>query len=295
MNINILGILSAIPLLIFACNNQVSTPVPTSSPTASASTTTNSSPSSNPDTMDSTKPRVLVDVKNYSGCNGSIILCEDGTPCAVPSCLESSPPIKIDPPTQINESKYDEIKTKFSLFNVSKVRDNLGSLKPALPMAEGLKAQAVENEGLVFNGGKLGSANTLIIQNPDNTYQHINNLELLKKTFAPIESGAEAVSYLTAATSSEAKFTITYDQKLDYYLDSTNNGSSKTTQDSISPTTAILTADTYRVNMFYYQKFGCGPHPTYEVIYDLNKNGDFKEVSRKMIYKNPQQDGLCVD
>lgn len=283
---NKLILLLFLPLAAFACNTQVNGTNPSSSPSVTNSASVSPSPSVNTSSTpvaSSPVPTPLVNVKALRGCNGSIILCQNGGQCAVAPCPTGYTPPKINAPVQIDEAKYDEIKNKFSLFSVSKSRDSLGGLNPPYPMAEGLKAKADENDGLSFNGGRLGSVNTLIIQNQDKSYQNIDNHDLLKKTFAPIESDTEAISYLTAATNTEPVFEIALDDTLRYY------------QPTIYPTTATLNNDKYRVNMFYYQKFGCGPHPTYEVIYDLNKNGDFVEISRKIVFEDPEKDGLCVD
>lgn len=231
----------------------------------------------------SSSPMSYTNVKLLPACNGAIIACPDGATCNSPACTEEIPAIKITEPKVIAESSYEAIKTKFSLFNVNPSTSNLGALTPSYPIAEGLKAQCKEGKGLIFNGGKLASCTSLIVEKSPNNFEQINNLQSLKQTFAPIDSEAEVISYLTAATNTEARFSFDLQDNFRFY------------QLKLTPTTVMNHDGGYMVNMFAYQRFGCGPHPNFEVVYHVTKSGDIEEVSRTKIYEDPARDGLCVD
>ncbi|RYX92409.1 hypothetical protein EON78_06450 [bacterium] len=243
----------------------------------------NENPIPVPSSSASPAPEFYTNVKLLPGCNGSVIACPDGATCNSPACTEEVAAVKIAEPKVIAESSYEAIKTKFSLFNVNPSTNNLGALTPSYPIAEGLKAQCNENEGLIFNGGKLASCTSLIVEKSPNNFEQITNLQALKSTFAPIDSEAEVISYLTAATNTEAKFTFDLQENFRYY------------QLKLTPTAVTKHGADYMVNMFAYQRFGCGPHPNFEVVYHVTKSGDIEEVSRTKIYEDPARDGLCVD
>jgi hypothetical protein len=51
----------------------------------------------------------------------------------------------------------------------------------------------------------------------------------------------------------------------------------------------------YLVHVFDYAFFGCGPHYYYAVDVKVTTESKVDEVSRAKIYRNPADDGVCVD
>ena len=51
----------------------------------------------------------------------------------------------------------------------------------------------------------------------------------------------------------------------------------------------------YWVHLFRYDAYGCGPHYTYALAYLVTREGEIVDTTSKARYRDPTEDGLCVD
>jgi hypothetical protein len=65
--------------------------------------------------------------------------------------------------------------------------------------------------------------------------------------------------------------------------------------DEIEDTHVERVDDGFRVHLFHYQVFGCGPHETSALTYLVSESGEIEQLSAEAIYKDPEEDTLCVD
>ena len=65
--------------------------------------------------------------------------------------------------------------------------------------------------------------------------------------------------------------------------------------DEIEDTHVETVDEGYRVHLFRYQVFGCGPHETTALTYLVRNSGDIEQISAEPIFKDPAEDDLCVD
>jgi hypothetical protein len=185
---------------------------------------------------------------------------------------------------QIPESHYQALKAEFNLLSVYQAPEYLGSLKPALPMATGLLAQCSQNQGVVYNGGMLGSCSQYLVDEEGKT-RILKDKASFSAYFAPIESAAEAASYAIARTGDrwlpnfpDLSPDFRYYQRLIQRsrVEEAKNGG-------------------YDILLYHYEQFGCGPHPYLAVKYHVSRDGNLSELSRSKAWADPNQDGLCVD
>ncbi len=100
----------------------------------------------------------------------------------------------------------------------------------------------------------------------------------------PLDTPDKALSYALAATGVYADYTLQVDPKLAYYTDS-----------AIEQTSVEETAQGWRINLFDYQFCGCGPHDTSGVDVTLTKDGQLTLGEAQPLFRDPAEDGLCVD
>jgi hypothetical protein len=101
--------------------------------------------------------------------------------------------------------------------------------------------------------------------------------------FAPIDTPEEALAYALALSSAGPRFGLTSNPDLDYSVA------------QLEDTHVEVLEDGYAVNLYSYQLFGCGPHWTTEIIYHVTRDGSVETQSSTQVFRNPEQDGLCVD
>jgi hypothetical protein len=131
----------------------------------------------------------------------------------------------------------------------------------------------------------------------DDTFQLIGSREKLRDLFAPIESADEALSYALLATGYSTKY-----EPEDYRLavpgdcDPGPKGY-RYYVDTLEDTHVVEVEGGYQVHLFDSQVFGCGPHPVWSVIVQVNHDGTITpDYSRTMLF---EEDGhrpmCCVD
>ncbi len=218
-----------------------------------------------------------------SDCDGSaLIFAADEriimTPCP-PDMQVTTPEVTL----QIAASEHPALKQKYDLFAVNPAPAYLGSLSPQVAFASGLKAQCGSEQGVVFNGGLLGSCTLYPIQTEQGDAL-INSKASLKARFAPIDSTEEAASYALAATGKQF-LTAFKDLSPDFRF----------YQKRIQRSGVQISANDFQVLLYDYQQFGCGPHPYDAVVYQVSRDGQIKEFSRQPAWADPNQDNLCID
>jgi hypothetical protein len=170
----------------------------------------------------------------------------------------------------------------------------IGGLEPSYPIAictlqytpgEGTEELAAEIEGeqyFYYTGGLFGTyIRYIIYQNGE--FVLLKTEEDLRKSFAPIESPEEALSYVLAAKHLSAYYGIQYDPAYKYEVD------------RIEDTYVAPDTDGYLVHLFHDQAFGCGPHWISEVDVHVSVDGNIEERSSRQLFRNPDLDDVCFD
>ena len=283
------GLLSTALACIFlsiSCQNQAPTtpsPSATAPPQPSATPTTPIiEPTLPPETEPSAAP-LNAPVQIFSGCFDGAIICPAGEPCALPSCVPDDPRTRPETPLAINESAYENLNTRFGLSGIEPPAADLGGLSPMFPLAFGRQV-ACENTGVTPLGGRLRSCSQYILETAPQQYELIANPAAFIAAFAPVTSKAEALSFAVALTGKQARYSFELSPDFRFYARALN------------PTVVTdLGEQGYQVNLYDYQRFGCGPHPHFEVTYTVSRSGQVSETSRQRVYEDPAQDSLCVD
>jgi hypothetical protein len=164
---------------------------------------------------------------------------------------------------------------------MSKPPDLLGGLAPSYPMALCLREE--DQGGYLYKIGASLPAYVGYVVLRDGEPTSARTEEALQALFAPVESAEEALSYALAVTGLEAYYGLQLEPKLRYYAQ------------TIEDTHVERTQEGYLVHLYHYQRFGCGVHDTYAVDLQVSPEGRVQEVGRVAAFKNPAQDGVCVD
>ena len=166
----------------------------------------------------------------------------------------------------------------------------LGGLNPSYPLAVCLmrfvngQIDADIGNGLYFfYQGGLSSTYIRYVIFRDDEYQLLKSEAEFREVYAPIETAEEALSYVLAIKNLAAYYDLEYDRDLEYEVS------------RIEDTHVISQPDGYQLHLYDYQFFGCGPHWTSEVEVHVTPEGSIQELGRKQIFRNPQEDGMCVD
>lgn len=205
-----------------------------------------------------------------------LISCADGKTTASFNNLETK---------QLDSLERDNIRQKFGFWEVNKASPYLGGLDNNISLAYGIAmcgdASYCQDSKWQY-GGFICTCRNLIIKR-DKGIEVIKNRFELQKTFAPIESRVEALSYAIIMTSNYPVF----DEK--YFKDEYRYFSNKP-----RPTAVQEFENHYLVKLFDYETFGCN-HPYYSVLVRVDKNGNVSEYRRQAVFEDPEEDGLCRD
>ena len=168
----------------------------------------------------------------------------------------------------------------------------LGGLNPSYPIAACQmipnqikpETQAEIDRGLYFfyTGGLFGSYVRYVISQ-DGEFRLIKSEEEFRAIYAPVETPEEALSYVLAVTNLSAYYGFAYDPAYKYEVS------------TIEDTYVTSEPDGYRLHLFHDAVFGCGPHWISEVEVHVSAEGIIRETSSKPIFRDPNQDDLCVD
>ena len=190
------------------------------------------------------------------------------------------------PPDQYGYRRCEEGSSLAALScdEIAKPSDLLGGLDPSYPIAVCSDHSWGREEGrYFFNAGGIRPAYVRYVIFRDGQFKLIETKDEFRKAFAPVTTEEEALSYALAVQNLSAYYNLGRDSELQYFVD------------TIEDTYVETTTDGYLVHLFYYKVFGCGPHFTYAADVKVTTQGYVEEVNRKKIYKDPLEDGLCVD
>ncbi len=178
---------------------------------------------------------------------------------------------------------------------IQKPSDLLGGLTPGRPLALCLVSPgrfdqdfgrsneiADSGEYIYREGGFIVTYYRYVVHDGQD-YVLLATKTAVRDYFAPIESADEALSYALAVTSAGARYDLTFDSDLEYFVD------------EIEDTHVETVTDGYVVHLFRTPTFGCGPFETRALAYKVTADGEFNEESRVEVFKNPDDDNLCVD
>lgn len=170
----------------------------------------------------------------------------------------------------------------------------MAGLQPSYPIAvcqvhpapdqSNPERQAEIEKGLYFyyTGGLFGSyVRYLLVQ--DGAFRLFKSEDEFREIYAPIETTEEALSYVLAVENLSAYYGLQYYAGYRYEVD------------TIEDTYVTSEDGGYRLHLFYYALTCCGPHWTSEVEMQLTREGLVREISHKPIFRDPNQDELCVD
>jgi hypothetical protein len=166
----------------------------------------------------------------------------------------------------------------------------LGGLNPSHPIAICIiyfnpdEAQPeIEAGQFIYAGGGLFPTYIRYVIFQDGKFITIKTAGEFQNIYAPIETPDEALSYVLALKSLSAYYDLKKDSTYKYEVD------------TIEDTFVTSESDGYRLHLYSYQLFGCGPHWTYVVDVHVTFEGDIEEISRTPVFRDPNEDGLCVD
>ncbi|MFO7698451.1 MAG: hypothetical protein R6X16_15030 [Anaerolineae bacterium] len=178
---------------------------------------------------------------------------------------------------------------------VSLPDDLLGGLDPAYPLLvceihpllhddlpeimEGLEASA---DYLLRGGGMWPVFTRYVIQDGD-SLRLLGNPAAMQAAYAPIVSPEEALSYALAVTGDRALYGLRRESGLAYAVD------------ALEDTHVSETDDGYAVLLYHHQVFGCGPHWTSAVEVLVQPDCSWSQARTWDVFRDPDQDGLCVD
>lgn len=172
----------------------------------------------------------------------------------------------------------------------------LEALDPAYPIALCLvrpylnteepgaeNAQMLADGEYFFNVGGIAPTYVRYVIFRDNQFALVKTENEFRSMFAPVTGAQEALSYALATRNLSAYYDLEVDPQYQYLVD------------EIEDTHVEKIMDGYRVHLFFYETFGCGPHFTYTVEIEVTAQGDVMEINKEPIFKDPLEDGLCVD
>jgi hypothetical protein len=176
--------------------------------------------------------------------------------------------------------------------------DAVGALDPAYPIAYCTARNAnpdVDIERVWMNYAYQPEGNYFYITGcrasqyvrfviyKDGQFALVKTEDEFRELFAPIETEQEALGYVLAVTGLDDLYDLEYNADLEYF------------GDFLEDTHATTVADGYVVNLFQKEVCGCGPHPTYAVSFHVTSEGYVKQIERVMAFKDPAEDGMCID
>jgi hypothetical protein len=169
-----------------------------------------------------------------------------------------------------------------------------GGLEPPHPIAiceidlfAGALTPTIESEidqgEFIYHLGGLSRSylRYVIIQNGE--FRLLKTVNDFRAVYAPIDSPEEALSYVLAVTRLSAYYGLEYDPAMEYEVN------------EIEDTFVTAETDGYRLHLFYYQLFGCGPHWITAMDMHISFDGTIQEISQTQIFRDPTMDELCVD
>lgn len=170
----------------------------------------------------------------------------------------------------------------------------IGGLQPSYPVAACLvrpgpdplradiQAEIEKGQYFYYTGGLFGGYIRYVIVQ-DGAFRLLKSEEEFRDLYAPIETPEEALSYVLAVENLSADYGLEYTPGYKYEVD------------TIEDTYVTAEGEGYRLHLYSYALSGCGPHWTTALEMQVTPDGLIREISRKPVFRDPQQDDLCVD
>ena len=172
----------------------------------------------------------------------------------------------------------------------------LGALEPSYPLAVCLidpwraaegpteeQRRIMDEQTYLYATGCLAPTFVRYVIQRDGQYQLLTTEEQFRNEFAPVESAHEALSYALATTGRSARYGQEYDRKLAYSVE------------VLEDTHVVTSGDGYITHLFRYQLCGCGPHPTVAERYRVTPDGHVERLSAVAVFRDPEEDDMCID
>lgn len=171
-----------------------------------------------------------------------------------------------------------------------------GGLDPNHPVALCLKEWQPKDQCFRESGNIMYHLCERVLVYRSGAFLPISTREELRDLFAPIESADEALSYALLATDYSPK----YDPE-DYRIavpgdcDPGPKGYRYYVA-TLEDTHVVEVESGYQVHLFDSQALGCGPHPVWSVIVQVNHDGTIaSEYSRTKLFEERSGPMCCVD
>jgi hypothetical protein len=173
--------------------------------------------------------------------------------------------------------------------------DYLGGLSPALPMLKCIvepwntpegESQGdfeLEDGAYFYRRGCMLPSYVRYVAYREGSFTLVETEDQFRALFAPVESPEEALSFALALTGYSAYYGLAQEAGLEYFVR------------SLEDTHVEQTEDGYAVFLYHYQFCGCGPHNTYAIEVDVDRQGFLETKEPSAVFRNPQEDNLCVD
>ncbi len=182
----------------------------------------------------------------------------------------------------------EEVRKKINCRTTREIPEIQNGVSPAYPIficfvdRSSLDYGNKEMDYFYVTGGMLG-APIRYVAYIDGEFVLIKSEDEFRKVFAPITSPEEALAFTLAFMNVDAYYGLEYNLEYVYYIR------------TIEDTYVLEKGDGYLVHVFYREIFGCGPRNTYAVDVKVTRDGHVSELSRKAIFRNRADDGMCVD
>lgn len=169
--------------------------------------------------------------------------------------------------------------------------DFLGGLDPAYPLAV-CRIEPFGRDGFwelmdtgeyLYREGCMAPVLIHYVAYRNAQFQVIRTQEQFRSIYAPIETADEALSYALAVTGYSARYGLEVDPDLTYFVD------------VLEDTHVVETRDGFSVHLYFYELCGCGPHRTVAVDLLVTPTGEIENVETEAAFKDPQEDGMCID
>ncbi len=175
--------------------------------------------------------------------------------------------------------------------------DLLGGLDPAYPLMEchltpfrregvddpTVLVITIDEEGFFFMDGCMLPDFIRYVVYQDGEFRLFRSEADMRLSFGPVTSPEEALSWAIASTGFSPYFDVQPIEGYRYLVD------------EMEGTHVTETEDGYRVNLFYYQFCGCGPHTTSQIDVQVSQDGHTSVGETTPVFENPEEDDLCVD
>ncbi len=190
----------------------------------------------------------------------------------------------------------DSVLAALDCDEIRKPSGFLGALEPSYPIAlclvepyrnteePGLANSRVIVEGkYFFNIGGLFPTYVRYVIFREGQFHLIKTEEEFKSIFTPIQTTDEALSYALTVRNLLAYYDLKPNPGYQYFVD------------EIEDTYVKKAKDGFLVHLYYYERFGCGPHLTHTVNLHITPEGHIRETGKEAVWKDPNKDGVCVD